>query len=98
MPITPLPLNRLYLSHGISEPAFGDAEFIFYVKTADGRRRIVRQSLTTGLAQTITTEPAPAGSVGYGGAIFAVRGKVLVYAAKDICLHGLDLTTGEQWK
>src|SRR5689334_11195644 len=98
MPFTPLPLNRLYLSHGISEPVFGDSEFIFYVKTADGRRSIARQSLATGLAQTITTEPAPAGSVGYGGAIFAVRGNVLIYAAKDAGLHGIDLTTGEQWK
>ena len=97
MTLTPLPLNRLYLSHGISEPAFGDSEFIFYVKTADGRRSIVRQSLTTGLAQTLTTEPMPAGSVGYGGAIFAVRGNVLVYAAKDTRLHGIDLTTGDQW-
>jgi len=97
MPFIPLPLNRLYLSHGISEPAFGEADFIFYVKTADGRRSIVRQSLTTGLAQTLTTEPLPAGSVGYGGAIFAVRGQVLIYAAKDSRLHGIDLTTGEQW-
>jgi len=98
MSFTPLPLNRLYLSHGLSEPAFGDSEFIFYVKTADGRRSIVRQSLTTGLAQTLTTEPLPAGSVGYGGAIFAVRGHVLIYAAKDMRLHGIDLTTGDQWK
>ena len=60
----PLPVDRVYLSHTISEPAFGDtADSIFYVKLADGRRSIVRQSVATGLAQAITTEPAPKGGV-----------------------------------
>ncbi len=94
----PLPLNRLYLSHGLSECSFSDdGQSLFYVKTADGRRSLVRQSLATGLAQSVTAEPLPAGTVGYGGAIYAVRGDVLIYAAKDKKLYGLDLNTGEQW-
>ena len=104
MPMQPLPLNRVYLAHAFSEPAFGDtAEHVFYVRTADGRRSLVRQTLSTGLAQVITTEPAPAGGVGYGGGLFAVRGRTLVYAAtgggqgQGGTLQGLDLGTGEQW-
>lgn len=94
----PLPLNRLYLAHRYSEPAFGDTpDTFFYVREVDGRRSIVRQSATTGLAQTVTTEPAPAGGVSYGGGFFAVQGRVLVYAAKGGTLQGLDLETGEQW-
>jgi len=94
----PLPVDRLYLSVGLSEPAFGDsAETLFYVRLADGRRSLVRQSTVTGLAQPVTTEPLPAGGVGYGAAIFAVQRDVLVYAAKDGRLHGISLTTGEQW-
>ena len=88
----PLPVNRLYLSVGLSEPAFGDtAETLFYVRLADGKRSLVLQSTVTGLAQPVTTEPLPAGGVGYGAAIFAVRREVLVYAAKDGRLHGLNL-------
>ena len=103
MPHLPLPLNRLYLSTSLSEPAFGHTargaspDTVFYVRTADGKRSIVRQSLVTGLAQPVAVEPMPAGGVGYGSGIFAVRGQMLVYAAKDNRLHGLDLTTGEQW-
>src|SRR5437867_4330770 len=98
MPSAPLPITRGYLSQTISEPAFGSsAEFVFYVKLADGRRSIVRQSTSTGLAQTLTTEPKPRGGAGYGGAIFAVAGTLLVYAAEDGRLHGIDLETGDQW-
>jgi fermentation-respiration switch protein FrsA (DUF1100 family) len=94
----PLPINRLYLSASLSEPAFGDTpEALYYIRLADGKRSLMRQSTVTGLAQSVTADPLPAGSVGYGGAIFAVRGTVLVYAAKDNRLHGIDLTTGEQW-
>jgi dipeptidyl aminopeptidase/acylaminoacyl peptidase len=97
MPHHPLPLNRVYLAHSFAEPAFGDTtEHIFYVRVADGRRSIVRQSTTTGLAQVITAEPAPSGGVGYGGGYFAVRGTVLVYSARTQ-LVGIDLTNGEQW-
>ena len=64
---------------------------------ADGRRSIVRHWLASGLAQTVTAEPLPAASVGYGAGVFAVRGNLLIYAAKDKRLHGLDLNTGEQW-
>ena len=93
-----LPLDRFCLSRAISEPAFGETpESVFYVLLADGRRRIVRQSMSTGLDQVVATEPEPAGRVGYGGALFAVRGDMLAYAAKDGRLHGIDLTTGEQW-
>lgn len=94
----PLPIDRLYLAHTLSEPAFGETrETIFYVKMADGRRSIVRQSLGTGVAEVVAAEPAPAGGVGYGGAIFVVRGGVLVYAAGDSRLHAIDLATGDQW-
>src|SRR2546428_9075424 len=76
LPMKPLPVDRVYLSHTISEPAFGDtADSIFYLKLADGRRSIVRQSVATGLAQAITTEPAPKGGVSYGGGGFAARGE-----------------------
>ena len=99
-----LPLNRLYLSHGLSEPRLaGDS--LFYVRTADGRKAIYRQSLTTGLAQAVTTEPAPSGGVGYGGGQYALyreeirRGlmmELLVYAGKGGRLHRVDLNTGDQ--
>jgi dipeptidyl aminopeptidase/acylaminoacyl peptidase len=94
----PLPLNRLYLSHSLSEPAFGatDGE-LFYVKLADGARHIYRQQLESGLSQPVTSEPAPSGAVGYGGGVFAVRGTTLVYAAKGGRLIGLDTQTAEQW-
>ncbi len=94
----PLPLNRLYLSHTLSEPVFGASpDDLFYAKSADGRRSIIRQSLTTGLAQPVTAEPAPSGGVGYGGGLFAVQGELLVYAGKGGRLHALDLTSGRQW-
>ncbi len=98
MPHQPLPRTQLYLSVGLSEPAFGASpDTVFYVRQADGKRSLIRQSLATGLAQPVTTEPLPAGGVGYGNGLFAVRGQVLVYAAKDNRLHGLNLDTGEQW-
>jgi dipeptidyl aminopeptidase/acylaminoacyl peptidase len=97
MPHHPLPINRLYLASQLSEPGFGAPDTLFYVRLADGKRSIVRQSLSTGLAEPVTAEPLPAGGVGYGNALFAVQGTFLVYAAKDNRLHGLDLTTGEQW-
>jgi dipeptidyl aminopeptidase/acylaminoacyl peptidase len=94
----PLPLNRLYLSLTLSEPAFGEtSEDLFYARVADGRRAIVRQSTATGCAQVITTDPAPSGGVGYGGGLFAVRGEVLIYAAKGGQLIGVNVKTGEQW-
>jgi dipeptidyl aminopeptidase/acylaminoacyl peptidase len=98
MPPEPLPLNRIYLAHTLAEPAFGaSADEVFYGRTADGRNAIVRQSLDTGLAQVVTAEPAPSGGVGYGQGVFAVRGDLLVYAAKGGQLHGLNLVSGEQW-
>ncbi len=98
MTSTPLPLNRVYLGLTISEPAFDDhGEHFFFVRVADGKRSVVRQSMQTGLAQVVTTEPMPAGGVGYGSAIYAVRGDTLIYAARGGQLHGLDLKTGEQW-
>jgi dipeptidyl aminopeptidase/acylaminoacyl peptidase len=92
----PLPLERLYLAHDISEPSFGPGDEIFYVRRADGKRSVVRQSLRTGLAESVTAEPRPAGGVGYGGGVFTVRGETLVYAADDGRLHALHLKTGEQ--
>ncbi|MFH1575068.1 MAG: hypothetical protein ABIG68_13885, partial [Acidobacteriota bacterium] len=98
MPIIPLPINRVYLSHQISEPAFdASGGNLFYVRTADGRRSIVRQCLLSGLAQTVTTEPAPHGGVGYGSALYALNERVLVYAGKDRRLHAVNLSSGEQW-
>ena len=93
----PLLLNRVYLAHTLAEPAFGNsADDLFYVKTADGRRSIIRQSTASGLAQVLTTEPMPKGGVGYGGGIFHVRGRCLIYAAQDGRLHQVDLETGRQ--
>lgn len=95
MPNT-LPKNRIWLSSRVSEPAFDETgQLLFSVGSGDGRSRIVRQSLATGLAETITAEPAPAATVGYGGGVFAVRGGLLAYAAKGR-LVVLDLETGEQ--
>jgi dipeptidyl aminopeptidase/acylaminoacyl peptidase len=97
MTSTPLPLDRVCLAHTLAEPAFGDSrDDLFYVKTADGRRSIIRQSAATGLAQVITTQPMPKGGIGYGGAIFHARGRWLVYAAEDGRLHQVDLKTGRQ--
>jgi len=96
MPHRPLPIERLYLAHDISEPTFGGEDEIFYVRRADGKRSIVRQSLRSGLAQSVTSEPRPAGGVGYGGGIFTVRGETLVYAGDDGRFHAINLETGEQ--
>ena len=94
---TTFPIERIYLAHELSEPAFSDdGRTIFYVRRADGRRSIVRQSLETGLAETVTSEPRPAGGIGYGGGNFAVRGDVLVYAGADGRLHAIDLARGTQ--
>ncbi len=91
-------MNRLILTHGLSEPAFGaSVDELYYVKSADGARHIYRQSLASGLSQPVTSEPAPSGGVGYGNGLFAVQGTTLVYAAKGGRLVGLDTQTGEQW-
>ncbi len=92
----PLPRNRVWLSQTLSEPAFDDTgEHVFYLRSADGRRSIVRQNLATGLAEAVTAEPAPGGSVGYGGGDFTVRGSLLVYAAEGRLVL-VDLGTGGQ--
>src|SRR5258706_13787114 len=97
MPILdPLPLNRLYLEQTHSEPALGSADTLFYARSADGHRAIYRQSLSTGLTQAVTTEPAPSGGIGYGGGLFAVRRDGLVFAGKDGRLYRIDLKTGTQ--
>jgi dipeptidyl aminopeptidase/acylaminoacyl peptidase len=92
-----LSIERLYLAHEVVEPSFGDsADDVYYVRRADGRRTIVRHHLASGHAQSLTSEPRPAGGVGYGGGVFAVRGSTLVYAAADGRLHAIDLDTGAQ--
>src|SRR5205823_3946663 len=84
-------------AHGLSEACFGESpETFFYLKTVDGRRSVVRQEAGSGLAVSVTSEPAPKGGVGYGGGSFAVRGKALVYAAKDGRLYAVELSTGEE--
>lgn len=94
----PLPIERVALSHQISEPAFGDRNFIFYVRVADGRRSIVRQSLDSGFAQVIAIHPSPGASIGYGGGTFEVyKGELLAYAAQDRRLWAVRLDSGEQW-
>lgn len=98
MSFRPFPADRVYLSQSVSEPAFGgEAATIFYVRGADGRRGIVRQSLQSGLGEVVTTEPQPGGGVGYGNGTFTVRQDLLVYAARD-SLQAIDLATGEQWR
>src|SRR6267154_32902 len=92
----PLPINRLYLAQTHSEPAIGSAGELFYARSADGRRAVYRQSLQTGLTQSVTTEPAPGGGIGYGGGLLAVQGDVLVYAGKDGRVYRVDLQTGRQ--
>ena len=46
-----------------------------------------------GLAQSLTTEPAPSGGIGYGGATYAVHDNLLVFAAKDGRLYASRLPT-----
>jgi len=97
MPHRSLPIERIYLAHELAEPTFGDRDDeIFYGRRADGRRSIVRQSLATGLAESVTAEPRPMGGIGYGGGIYAVRAETLVYAGTDGRLHAIHLETGEQ--
>lgn len=93
---TPFPRNRLWLSNGLNEPAFDDTgRSIFYVRSSDGKRSLIRQDLASGLAEVITAEPTPSGNVGYGGGTYAVRGSTLVYASGGR-LIGVDLDTGAQ--
>ncbi|MDQ3855618.1 MAG: hypothetical protein M3281_04400, partial [Chloroflexota bacterium] len=93
---TPLQKNRVWLSGGVSEPASdGSGDYVYYVRSGDGRRAIVRQHLDCGLVQTLTAEPRPSATVGYGGGTFGVRGDVLVYAAGRR-LVAVDLRTGQQ--
>ncbi|MBA2364338.1 MAG: PD40 domain-containing protein, partial [Chloroflexia bacterium] len=95
MPIS-IQKNRLWLSQGITAPTFdATGEHLFSVRSADGRTSIVRQNLSTGLTEIVTAEPAPRGTVGYGGGDYAVLGDLLVYAAEG-ALVALDLRTGEQ--
>ena len=92
----PLPPNRVWLGQAMSEPAFDDTgTSVFYLRTADGRRSIVRQQLASGFTEIITAEPVPGGSVGYGGGAFAVHANMLVYAASGQ-LIALHLATGAQ--
>lgn len=94
----PLPEDRIVLARNLGEPAFGrDAEDLFFARTADGKRCVIRLDVASGLARPVTTEPMPTGGVGYGGALFATRGDRLVYAAKDGRIHAIDLTDGRQW-
>ena len=93
----PLPIERIYLAHELSEPTYGQTvDEVFYLRRADGRRSIVRHSLRTGLAETVTAEPRPMGGVGYGGGVYAVRENLLVYAGSDGRLHAVDLRSGSQ--
>jgi dipeptidyl aminopeptidase/acylaminoacyl peptidase len=97
MPFEPLPIERLYLAHELSEPAFGDtSDEVFYLRRADGKRSIIRQRLASGLTEIVTAEPRPMGGVGYGGGIFTVRGTTLVYAGSDGRLYAVDLSSGAQ--
>lgn len=92
----PLPKNRIWLQHNITEPAFSDdGKHIFYIRSGDGRPNLIRQNLETGLTEIIVAEPSPRGTVGYGGGAYALRGNLLVFAA-DGQLWRLDLTTGAQ--
>ena len=95
MPFEPLPVERLYLAHELSEPAFGDtSDEVFYLRRADGKRSIVRQRFASGLTEIVTAEPRPMGGVGYGGGVFTVRGTALVYAGSDGRLYAVDLSSG----
>jgi len=97
MPFEPLPVERLYLAHELSEPIFGDtSDDVFFARRADGKRSIVRQRLGSGLAEIVTAEPRPMGGVGYGGGVFTVRGTMLVYAGSDGRLYAVDLPSGVQ--
>ena len=97
MSFEPLPVERLYLAHELSEPIFGDtSEDVFFARRADGKRSILRQRLGSGLAEIVTAEPRPMGGVGYGGGVFTVRGTTLVYAGTDGRLHVVDLSSGVQ--
>ena len=79
----PLPIQRVILSHTLAEPALNDrADTVYYVRSADGKRSIVRQSLSTGLSEVVTAEPAPAGSVGYGSGFFALQPKEVILLIK----------------
>lgn len=90
------PKNRLWLGHSIAQPAFDDAgEHLVYVRSADGRRGLVRQNLRTGLAEHITAEPAPGGTIGYGGSAYALHHNMVVYASGGQ-LIALQLDTGAQ--
>ncbi len=91
-----LPANRIWLGQTIGEPTFGpDEQHIFYIRVRDGRSNLVRQNLETGLTEVVVAEPAPRGTVGYGGGAYAVRDNLLVFTSGGQ-LYRLDLTTGAQ--
>lgn len=90
------PRNRIWLSVGLSEPVLDEAGASFFVlRSADGRRSIVRQWFDSGLTETVTAEPSPGGTVGYGGGAFAVHKETLVYASGGR-LVAIDLRSGAQ--
>ncbi len=90
------PRNRIWLSVGLSEPVYDHTGASFFaLRSGDGRRAIVRQWLETGLVETVTAEPSPGGTVGYGGGTFAVHKETLVYAAGGR-LIAIDLSSGTQ--
>jgi dipeptidyl aminopeptidase/acylaminoacyl peptidase len=90
------PRNRIWLSSMLSDPTFdaGGAS-VFAVRSADARRAIIRLWLDSGLMQTVTAEPSPGGTVGYGGGAYDVRQNLLVYASEGR-LIAIDLATGAQ--
>ncbi len=90
------PANRVWLGHNITDVSFDDTgAHLFYIRTGDGRRSLIRQHLETGLAEIVSAEPAPGGNVGYGGGAYAVKGEMLAYASGGQ-LIALNLHTGDQ--
>ena len=96
--MTAFPLNSLCYQTSIANPiCLENSEEILFHRSLDGYSQIVKQNLKTGFNQGLTTEPRPAGSIGYGGASFTCRNNTVIYAGKDKRLHYLCLLSGKQF-
>jgi acetyl esterase/lipase len=91
------PAEYVFLGRGLAEPRFSpDARSLYFVQHDGAASAIVRACLRTGALHTLTTSLEPAAGILYGGGLFDVGQRSLVFGARDGRLHRLDLHTGDR--